>query len=885
MGGERDLTSLLKNVMKKKISRRQFLMASSAGAAALTVPGCSNQLQKVENTVSASSEGKWVSAACWHNCGGRCVNKALVVDGVVVRQKTDDTHPDSPEFPQQRSCLRGRSQRHDVFGVSRLKYPMKRKHWEPGGGDKSLRGRDEWERITWDEALDYVADELKKAKEKYGNNSILSFETFDRSPNTEKVLNAFGGTTTHWDTTSFGTYFFPWKRIGLPRFGSQTVNDRFDMKNSDTIILMGCNPAWSSAGLFSYGFLQAKKAGAEFIVVSPNYNATAAVFDAKWIPVRPGTDVTFLLAVAYTLIVEDDPVTNPLLDWDYIKKYTLGFDADHMPKDAKLNENFKDYVLGKYDGIPKTPEWANKICGAPIEDILYFARKIRKDNKVTMMHAYAPARNIGAEDFPQLFTTIGFMTGHIGKPGHACGNAYKGQSNAGPRLVAAGSNGLPYISNPVDDCINAPLLWKSVLEGEYLFVGGNSVPDGAYLYGGDAEYHPGEKRKIDIRVIYTEGKSSLNGIPSATYGIEAFRHVDFVVTQDFNYTAEAKYADIILPATSMWEKPGDVVNFDREAVIVFSQVTEPLYEAKSDQWIAIELAKRLGLDHKAIFPFDEKQQFFNKIVGTTVISEDGKTYSPLVTITERDISEWGVQGEPQQGKIALQDFIDQGVYQVPRHEGDNYSFIGYEDFIKDPENNPLTSDSGKFDIYSDYKADTLNNTGLSNMVFKPYPSYTVSPECYETTFSDWDNQIKGDYPYVATNTHYLRRTHSTMDNVPWLREAWSNPVYISRHDAEEKGIKTGDTVLIRSAHGKTLRQASVSDIIMPGVIDLPHGRWIDMDEKTGIDKAGTDNIICGTSTSNSGVSGYNNFNCNFEKYDGEQLIPDKLIPPQAAKSR
>lgn len=864
------LESFINRVKNKKIKRRRFLEVSAAGAAALTLPGCSNKLTQVNESINATSEasaGKWISSACWHNCGGRCVNKALVIDGVVVRQKTDDTHADSPDFPQFRACLRGRSQQQEIFGASRIKYPMKRKHWEPGGGDKSLRGQDEWERISWDEALDYVADEIKKAKENHGPESIISFA---RTGETKKVLYEYGGTTTHWDTTSLGTYFFDWEKVGMYKNGMGTSNDRLDLRNADTVILVGANSAWSAAGFYSYNFLQAKKAGAEFIYVGPTYNATAAMLDARWIPVYSGTDTAFLLAVAHTLITEDDPVTNPLIDWNCVYKYTLGFDSNNMPEDAKLNENFKDYLLGKYDGIPKTAEWASEICGTPVDDIKFYARKIRKDNKVSMFHGNAPARCSGAEDFPHIFATIGFMTGHMGKPGHACGNAYKYQSNAGPSLVKGGSSQLPKVENPVDDCINGPNLWKSIVEGKY-------------LYTGNMEWLPGEWRDIDIRVIYTEDKSVLQGIPSATYGIEAHRKVDFVVTQAFNFNTQAKYSDIILPVTTQWERPGTVLTFDREAVLVYSQVVEPLFEAQSDQWIAIELAKRLGVDHTGIFPFDEKQQFFNQIAGCTVISEDGKSYDPLVTITSKDISDWGVRAEPQKGRIGLHEFIDQGIYQVERKEGDNYSYYGYKEFLDDPENNPFPSPSGKFEIYSDWKADTLNNIGHSDMTFKPYPSYTVAPDSYEATFSDWDKQIKGEYPFLVTNPHYLRRTHSVQDNLPWLREAFPNPIFLNRQDAEKKGIKTGDTVLIWNEHGKTLRQASVSDTVMPGIIELPHGTWIDMDEKTGIDRAGTDNILCGPSTSNMGVSGYNNVICNFMKYDGEPLIPDYLKPQQVAK--
>ena len=90
------------------------------------------------------------------------------------------------------------------------------------------------------------------------------------------------------------------------------------------------------------------------------------------------------------------------------------------------------------------------------------------------------------------------------------------------------------------------------------------------------------------------------------------------------------------------------------------------------------------------------------------------------------------------------------------------------------------------------------------------------------------------------NPHYLRRGHTGFDNVPQLREVWPNPAFISAQDAAEKGIKTGDTILITNDFGKALRHASVTERIMPGCVALPHGSWTDLDEETQIDKAGAD---------------------------------------------
>ena len=155
-------------------------------------------IETAAQSATPEKNGQWVTAACWHNCGGRCLIKAYVEDGVVRRVKTDDTHPDSPDFPQQRGCQRGRSQRMQVFGPDRLKYPMKRKNWAPGGGKKELRGKDEWVRISWDEALDIVASETKRIKEKYGNQSIYA----PGGSEIQRALALYGGYVENYGSTS-----------------------------------------------------------------------------------------------------------------------------------------------------------------------------------------------------------------------------------------------------------------------------------------------------------------------------------------------------------------------------------------------------------------------------------------------------------------------------------------------------------------------------------------------------------------------------------------------------------------------------------------------------------------------------------------------------------
>ena len=128
------------------------------------------------------------------------------------------------------------------------------------------------------------------------------------------------------------------------------------------------------------------------------------------------------------------------------------------------------------------------------------------------------------------------------------------------------------------------------------------------------------------------------------------------------------------------------------------------------------------------------------------------------------------------------------------------------------------------------------------------------------------------------NPHYLRRAHSVFDNIGWLREAWTNPVFISTADADAAGVSDGDTVLISSPYGQCVRNACVYAGLMPGVVALPHGAWVAVDEETGIDVAGADNCLTGPAPNGQGVSGYNSALCKIEKYTGEALAPDAEQP-------
>lgn len=842
------------------LSRRSLLKWTSLGIALSALPLAKGLRAK---STAAGSKAKlppdeWRSAACWHNCGGRCVNKVLLADGVAKRQKTDDMFPDTSELPQQRACVRGRALRKEVFGLDRLKYPMKRKNWQPGGGDRSLRGRDQWVRISWDDALDIVASESKRIKEQYGNESI--WVTGEGKPYLD-VYSQYGGYLSDWGTTSLGAWKETAKYIGVhdgwTGFGT---HDRFDLHKSQLIVLWGVNPAWSSPGNPTYHYLSARRSGVKFICIDPSYSVTCELLDADWVPINPGTDHALALGIMYALLEMDDPRGNALVDWEFLHRYTVGFDRDHMPEGTNPNDNFQDYLLGTFTKEPKSPEWAQKICGVRADVIRQLASMIGGTEQASLISGWAPARIHNGEGWVHAFSTLGFMTGHMGQSGQMTGvNCHFAAANAGPPLVKAGADGLPTFANPVKTRINHNEINRALSEGRCRQRG-----------LGD--------QNVSIQMMFHSFNATMQSRTNIIQLIDSIRkNVEFIVTPAYVLNTNAKYSDLVLPITTEWEREGCILEpSNRDTLMAAVNITPPLYEAKSDQWIAKALAKRLGLDADEIFPISEKQQFFNRLQGATVVNEDGKTDSPLLTITAQDIQDWNVTGTPQDGRISLAQFLQQGCYQVERQPNDNYGYIAYSDFINDPEANPRPTESGKFEIYCRQLNEAGKEYGWSDV--PPIPKYIASVKGYEESFSDWSNGMKGQYPFQLYTPHYLRSANSSMDNVPWLREAWPSPIYLNKLDGVQLGIRHGETVLVSNLSGKLLRQAFLSEMIKPGTLMLPHGGWFEFDEQSEVDLGGADNTISEQVPTGLGTSGWNTVLCNIEKWSGTPLMDDELWP-------
>ena len=231
---------------------------------------------------------KVVTTVCASHCGGSCILKLHIKDGVITRIETDDA-----EEPQLRACLRGRAYRQRVYAPDRLLYPLKR---------ISKRSQGKFERISWDEALDTIASEIIRIRDTYGPASILHLRMagdtghLHTASQMAKVLSLAGGFTGTWGVTSFAGGMYAQQAT----YGTHyTSNTRDDLVNSRLIIMWGWNPVNTITGVNTNWYLaQAKEAGARIVAVDPRYTGSAATFAHQWIPIRPGTDGAMLQAMA-----------------------------------------------------------------------------------------------------------------------------------------------------------------------------------------------------------------------------------------------------------------------------------------------------------------------------------------------------------------------------------------------------------------------------------------------------------------------------------------------------------------------------------------------------------------------------------------------------------
>ncbi|MCX6575677.1 MAG: molybdopterin-dependent oxidoreductase [Candidatus Aminicenantes bacterium] len=780
-----DTGPIKKKLDAAKMKRRSFLGWSTfLGGSALASTKLGKKFKPAAGTPpgpvfqESAAEVKMVRTGCpSHNCGGRCLLKVYVWEGRIVRIEGDDRPNDSVEDPQLRPCIRGLSYRRRQYHPDRLQYPMKR---------AGKRGEGKFVRISWDEALDKIAAEMQRIKQAYGNTAMYvpygtgSYNQINGRQTAQRLMNLFGGSLGFYNSYSWAAISYATPYV----YGTNvTGNQRQDWLNSKYILMWSWNPSEMRDGTNSeYILKKAKEKGAKLVCIDPRMTLSAVALADEWVPIRPGTDTAMMSAMAYVMITEK------LYDAGFVKTHCLGFDETQMPPGAEGAESYKDYILGTRDGVAKTPEWAEAICGVPRATIIRLAREYATTKPAILYQGYGMQRRAYGEQAVRGGCVLAAITGNVGIPGGWAGGMALQAPDGGPAWIV-----FPTGQNPVKAQIPSFLWSEAVLRGKDM---------------GPADGVVGaEKLGTNIKMIYAVACNALinqhSNINRTVKILQDEKLVEFLVVQDNFLTATGRFADILLPACTQFETWGlaDGWKYGDE-VILMPKIVEPPFETKSDYQICAEIAKRLGL-------YDAYTE--------------GRS--------ERDWIAWGIETYrktrfPNIPRLDEFERSNIGVYSVPVTK----PAVAFTEFRRDPEKNPLPTPSGKIEIFSKRLHD-MNKPDVIPAV----PKY----------IREWESPFGPEakkYPLQVIGHHYLATVHSTLDNVDWLREAWPQRVFINPLDAEPRGINNGDEVKVFNDRGATLVRCRVTKRIMPGVIAIPQGAWWSPDEK-GVDRRGSVNVL------------------------------------------
>ena len=719
-----------------------------------------------------------------------------------------------------------------VYSPNRVLYPLKRVDWNPNGERNSQnRGRSKFEQISWDEALEIIANEIKRIQKKYGPYAVFCQGDGHGETKTvhgphgcqARLLELMGGYTLQtrnpdsWEGWYWGAKHVwgmePWAGMMWP----QTNCFQDVAENSGLLLFWGCDPETTPLGFSDQtpGCLCRwfSELGIKQVYICPDLNYGAAVHADKWIPILPNTDAALQLAIAYTWITEDT------YDKEYLVTHTVEF------------EKFADYVLGREDSIPKSPAWAAEKTGVPGRIIKALAREWAAKN-TTIAHGNGGSyiRGPYSTEPARLEVLLLAMQG-LGRPGCwqlIMNNFGLPASKFVPNLREAYRGHDP--SRIPRQIIPKTLLPEAILNPPIYWYGRTTSHTEPVEQQFNKYKYPVEGCS-EIHMMWTDSPCWITCWNCGNRLIEAIRSpkIEFVLSQHPWLENDCLFSDIILPVnTKLEEEDIGSDNMSHQYKLIFAEgkCIEPLGESKSDYEIVCLIAEKLGL---------------------------------LREYTEGKLPEqWikhGFERSGIQGKMTFDEFKEKGYYVVPTDPGWKQHPVGISSYYADPENNPLTTPSGKIEFYS---ANLARHFPLDTER-PPVPHWVP----YGTSHQESQLHNRSEkYSLLLVSNHPRWRVHTQLDDVSWLREIPTckikgpdgylyEPVWINVADAAKRNIKNGDIVRVFNERGEVLGGAYITERIIPGAVYQDHGARYDPIIPGILDRGGANNTICphkGTST-------------------------------------
>lgn len=736
-----------------------------------------------------------------------------------------------------------------VYSPNRVKYPLKRIDWNPNGKrNPQNRGASKYVRISWDEATDIIAAEIRRIHKHYGPYGVLvqsdghgECKTVHCAHGGPAIfLEMMGGYTLQvrnpdsWE----GTYWGSKHAWGMEPFGQMNPaeNIMWDAaKNSEIILFWGCDPEttpWGPDGQMASRLCYFwSEVGIKSVYICPDLNYGAAVHADKWIPILPNTDAAMRLAIAYLWIKEG------LYNNDYVATHTYGFDR------------FEEYVMGKEDGIPKTPEWAAEKCGVPEWTIKALAR-YWASKRTSIAHGNGgPGIRGPFSTEPARLEALLFGMQGLGKPGvhqlkmiewgmtinknsmpegvvpsYSLRSAKTGVNV--PGIVSVGAElgreaykepghifPAQYIPKDLihDALLNPPTAWYGTT------IADENVKNQFTKYTYPLPGYP------EVHMIWTTTPCWITCWNDSNSYIQALRSpkVEFILAQHPWLENDCLFADIILPISTKFEE--NDINMDEgggQYLVLTNEkkCIEPIGESRSDYEAICAIAEKLGMLDK--WTKDETEE----------------------SIIRKGFELTGV------GKyINYEEWKKKGYFVVPTRPDWDKAPAGLLKFYEDPEKYPLTTSTGKIEFYSTGIAEHFTDDKERPAV----PHWIEKSESHDEALS---SARANKYPLLICSNHPRWRVHAQCDDITWTRETLTGkmkgsdgygyePLWINPREAKARGIKNGDVVTVYNERGKVLGGAFVTERIMPGVVYMDHGARYDAIVPGELDRGGAINTI------------------------------------------
>ena len=777
---------------------------------------------------------------CWDSA---CILKCHAKDGRITAIEPDDSvnRNDSREDcgweniwkgnVQMRPCAMGHSWKKELYAETRLLHPMKRV------GEKGA-GRGYFVPISWEEALDTIAEKMVEIKGKYGPYGIFhsqypSFEKngFPLAPWWEAGFGAWGEHSTSGHAA--GEMLHLGVDLSKTAKGLSEALPGFeasDIFNSKLFVMWGMDPVVAWFGPSSYYMQLAHEYGCKTIVIDPRYCEVAQHADL-FLQIRPGTDAALALGMINVIIEED------LYDHEYVAQWV---EPDGF-------EEWRKYVVGEVDGVAHTPEWAEPITGIPAETIEAFARYYASMKPVHLQQMYGVSkRNLG-DYAAAVAMLLQAMTGNLSIPGGCEGGGANLVTQ--PRLFAPVPDTGQIKGDVVNPITNNNNKVTEVMHCQKLYAAGEITEDEFRRRIGCPADSPLPNLKMAIIP-----NNYINNQHHVSKRMQGFADMEFSWGwQYFHDQPSIEFLDIVLPSpviqfesTDMhffginrfWNSPSGMMNY----FLFAGKGVNPPGEVRSKDWVWMELARRLGFADKycpKMLDVTDWRDWDEQVIE--------RIYKPAYEKWAED--ENGLLGYYEVEPPSWEEFQKLPIVRVPGEPGEwFYPFKNTVEWGRSPFKTP----SGKIEFESSFvKGNDLTKTrygGQMDAYPRWQPTYQDLP-ANDSYYHPWTK----NFPLSMVTPVSTYRQHSSNDQNPWLKgDCYEHMVRMSPADAADRGIKTGDRVLVYNQFGEVEIIAYVSSKLLPGTVSIGHGEWSKFDNVRksklmpyGIDEAGNCNLLIG----------------------------------------